>query len=342
MARKIRVLIVDDSMVFREVLARGLGEDPAIEVAGTACDPYDASDKIIALKPDVLILDVEMPRMNGIEFLRRLMPQYPMPVVMVSSLNNAVFEALQAGAVDFVHKPDSSSDRSAENFINEVIIKTKIASLARVGPKNSAGIKCRQDTAAHEESRFKLIAMGASTGGTEAIASIIKSLPPAMPGIVVVQHMPPIFTRMYAERLNNLSDWEVREARDGDYIRPGLALIAPGGSQMTVRKASGYIVRCQPGEKVNGHCPSVDVLFNSVAAHCRAEALGVILTGMGSDGARGLLTMRRSGARTIGQDESTSIVYGMPKVAYTTGAVELQAGLDRIPALICSLAAGKK
>lgn len=343
MRRKIRVLVVDDSMVFREALARGIGGDPGIEVVGTAADPYMASEKIIELAPDVLTLDVEMPRMNGIQFLRRLMPQYPIPVVMISSLDSAVFEALQAGAVDFVCKPDSKSgDRSLNTFINELIIKIKIASMARVGQESNGYVRRQQAAVSRGGSRLKLIAMGASTGGTEAIASIIRNLPPDLPGMVVVQHMPPGFTRMYAERLNDSCLWEVREAADGDLIRPGLVLIAPGGQQMTVSKRGGsYTVRCRQGEKVNGHCPSVDVLFQSAADQAKADALGVILTGMGADGAKGLLQMRQSGARTIGQDEHSSVIYGMPKVAFTTGAVEQQASLEKIPALICSVTAGK-
>ncbi len=342
MARKIRVLVVDDSMVFRETLARGISEDPAIEVVGTAADVYIARDKILELDPDVLTLDVEMPRMNGIEFLRRLMPQYPIPVVMISSLNNAVFEALQAGAVDFVCKPGiNSNSRSINAFINELVIKIKIASTAKIGPgKNDPGNKLSV-TGVGGRSKI-IVAIGASTGGTEALNFIIRNLPSDMPGMVIVQHMPPVFTRMYAERLNNSCALEVKEAREGDLIQPGLVLVAPGDCHMTVYRTSGrYVVKCQPGERVNGHCPSVDVLFHSVAEQCRANSVGVILTGMGCDGAKGLLTMRQNGARTIGQDETSSTIYGMPKVAFNIGAVEKQASLDKIPGLLCSILAGK-
>ncbi len=342
MKRKIRVLVVDDSMVIREALARGMGSDPAIEVVGIASDAYIASKMIIELKPDVVTLDVEMPIMNGIEFLKRLMDQYPIPVVMISAMNNSVFEALQAGAVDFVCKPEGYSERSVSNFINEMIIKIKIASMARVGQRKNDNVHRPQAVGGGRGSKIKMIAMGASTGGTEAIASIIRNLPVDLPGIVIVQHMPPVFTRMYAARLNDSCEWEIREAVDGDMIRPGLALIAPGGYHMTVSKGgTGYTVRCWQGDKVNGHCPSVDVLFNSVSSQVRGGALGVILTGMGADGAKGLMAMRQSGAVTIGQDEHTSVIYGMPKVAFTTGAVELQASLEKIPALICSAIAGK-
>lgn len=343
MTKKIRVLVVDDSMVFREALARGIGSDPAIEVVGTAADPYMASEKIIELQPDVLTLDIEMPRMNGIEFLRRLMPQYPLPVIMISSIDNAILEALQAGAVDFVCKPDiSKNNRSVKAFINELIIKIKIASIAKVGQRKNDFVGKQPVTAVGGGSRFKLIAMGASTGGTEAIGNIIKSLPVDIPGILIVQHMPPVFTRMYAERLNDSCALEVREARDGDRIHSGLVLIAPGNYHMTVCQArGGYMVKCRQGEKVSGHCPSVDVLFDSVAEHCRTDTVGIILTGMGCDGAKGLLAMRKNGARTIGQDELSSVVYGMPRVAFAIGAVEQQASLDKIPALICSMMAGK-
>lgn len=343
MAKTIRVLIVDDSMVFREVLTKGIASDPTIEVVGSASDPYIASEKIIELKPDVLTLDIEMPRMNGIEFLRRLMPQYPLPVVMISALNNAVFEALQAGAVDFVCKPDiSNNGRSVNAFINELIIKIKIASTAKVGPKKGNSAPKQSFIAGSEGTKFKLIAIGASTGGTEAIDTIIKNLPVDIPGVVVVQHMPPVFTKMFAERLNSCCNLEVREARDGERVYPGLVLIAPGDYHMAVcRTGGGYTVQCKQGEKVNGHCPSVDVLFNSVAEHCGANSTGIILTGMGYDGAKGLLAMRKKGARTIGQDEQSSVVYGMPRVAFDIGAVEQQAALEKIPGMICSMLKGK-
>jgi two-component system, chemotaxis family, protein-glutamate methylesterase/glutaminase len=343
LAKKIRVLIVDDSMVFREMLARGISVDPAIEVVGTAADPYEARDKIIELEPDVLTLDVEMPRMNGIEFVRRLMPQYPLPVVMISATNNAVFEALQAGAVDFVCKPDASStDRTVNAFINELIIKIKIASTAKVGHKKSESTQHQSITPVGTVSTKKIVAIGASTGGTEAINYIIKNLPPDMPGILIVQHMPPVFTKMFAERLNDACHLEVKEAKDGDRIYPGLVLIAPGDYQMSVaRTGTYYTVKCRQGERVNGHCPSVDVLFHSVADQYKANSVGIILTGMGYDGAKGLLAMRQNGARTIGQDEQSSVVYGMPKVAFNLGAVERQSSLEKIPTLLYSILSAK-
>ena len=343
MAKKIKVLIVDDSIVFREMLARGISVDPAIEVVGTAANPYEASDLITELEPDVLTVDVEMPRMNGIEFVRRLMPQYPIPVVMISALNTAVFEALQAGAVDFVGKPDSkSTERTVNAFVNELIIKIKIASTAKVGAKKSELKYSQSITSVGASSNKKIVAIGASTGGTEAINYIIKNLPADMPGILVVQHMPPVFTRMFAERLNDICPLEVKEAQDGDQISPGLVLIAPGEYHMSIaHTGTNYTVKCKPGERVNGHCPSVDVLFHSVADQYKANSVGIILTGMGYDGAKGLLAMRQNGARTIGQDERTSVVYGMPKVAFNIGAVERQSSLEKIPALICALLSAK-
>lgn len=343
MAKRIKVLIVDDSIVFREMLAREISFDPAIEVVGKAANPYEASDMIVELEPDVLTVDVEMPRMNGIEFVRRLMPQYPIPVVMISALNTAVFEALQAGAVDFVCKPETgSTDRTVKAFVNELIIKIKIASTAKVGEEKSELKISHSIASVGAAANKKVVAIGASTGGTEAINYIIRNLPVDMPGILIVQHMPPVFTRMFAERLNDICPLEVREARDGDRVSPGLVLIAPGEYQMTVAHAgANYTVKCRPGERVNGHCPSVDVLFHSVAEQYKANSVGVILTGMGYDGAKGLLAMRQKGARTIGQDERTSIVYGMPKVACNIGAVERQSSLEKIPALLCSLLSAK-
>ncbi|MDQ2086628.1 chemotaxis response regulator protein-glutamate methylesterase [Herbivorax sp. ANBcel31] len=333
--RKIKVLIVDDSLVFRERLARGLAQDASIEVVGTAPNPYAARDKIIEFHPDVMTLDVQMPRMNGIEFLKRLMPQYPIPVVVVSSVSENVFDALNAGAVDFVTKPDLQRQLGIDSVINELIIKIKIASAAKVGhwKKNISLDTTIRGTKRNSEN--KIIAIGASTGGTEAIASIISTFTKSMPGTVIVQHMPAVFTKMYADRLNNSYFVDVKEAEDGDHIYPGRVLIAPGEHQMKLKKSGGiYLVECFKGSKVNGHCPSVDVLFSSVAQIAARSAVGVILTGMGSDGSKGLLEMRKNGARTIGQDEKSCVVYGMPKVAYNIGAVEKQETLEKIPQAI--------
>lgn len=339
MGRRIKVLVIDDSLLFRETVARGLASDRGIEVVGTAADVFIARDKILDLEPDVLTLDVEMPRMNGIEFLKKLMPQYPLPVVVVSAVSEHVFDALNAGAVDFVTKPDVKGQRSLDSFINELIIKIKIASIAKVGHLKKDYVSDQFASGIDSKNNNTIIAIGASTGGTEAIYEIIHALPRDMPGIVVVQHMPPVFTAMYAQRLNNSCQMEVKEAQTGDVILPGKVLIAPGGEyHMRInRKGSAYIVECIKGEKVNGHCPSVDILFNSVADKAGANAIGVILTGMGYDGAKGLLNMKKAGAMTIGQDEQSSVVYGMPKVAYDIGAVHKQATLKNIPQLLCSI-----
>ncbi len=328
--KKIRVLVVDDSIVFREVLSRGISSDMGIEVVATAMDPFDARDKIIQYQPDVMTCDVEMPKMNGIEFITRLMPQYPLPIIVVSSVSGAVFDAMNAGAVDFVVKPDVSSVNSVQNFILELITKVKIASVSKVLDYKKATVqdKIMNNTNINRE---RIIAIGASTGGTEAIFHILKALPNSTPGIVIVQHIPPIFSLKFAERMNELTNLKVKEAQTGDYVEKGQVLIAPGDRHMKIKKfGNQYKVQCFDGDKVNGHCPSVDVLFESVAQEAGKKAIGVILTGMGYDGAKGLLSMRRKGARTIGQDEKSAVVYGMPKVAYNIGAVEVQASLDKI------------
>ncbi len=330
MPNKIRVLIVDDSMLFREVLLRGLSSDPGIEVVATANDPYEARDKIISSKPDVMTCDVEMPKMNGIEFIRKLMPQYPLPIIVVSSTSGTVFDAMNAGAVEFVGKPDLTSVNSVENFINDLIGKIKIAAKAKV--RTFHDIEGHKIEKRSITDKNKLIAIGASTGGTEAIFSILKELPAESPGIVIVQHIPPNFSRMFAERLNNTTGLSVKEAKTGDYVEQGHVLIAPGDKHMIIRRVGErYKVECFAGEKVNGHCPSVDVLFDSVAKEAGKNAVGVILTGMGYDGAQGLMSMRRKGARTLGQDEKSCVVYGMPKVAFNIGAVEKQCSLDGMP-----------
>ena len=330
----IKVLVVEDSMVFRELLVTNLNRDPAIRVVATAKDPYEARDAIIAHKPDVMTLDVELPRMNGIEFLRKLMPQYPLPVVVISSLSDKVFDALNAGAVDFVAKPAVTAREQLEAFIkNELLVKIKIASTANISQiKQKAMQQLEQASALTARRNDLVVAIGASTGGTEAIFSVVQNFGTDIPGVVIVQHMPPGFTDMYAKRLDNQCRVIVKEAETGDQVKPGHVLIAPGGDRhMRLVKVNGvYQVECKAGPKVNGHCPSVDVLFDSVAKVAGPKALGIILTGMGGDGARGLLEMRRAGARTIGQDESTCVVYGMPKVAYDLGAVEYQEKLQDV------------
>jgi len=330
--KRIRVLVVDDSLFMREFISSALSTDSGLVVVGKAADPYEASEKIMELSPDVMTLDIQMPRMNGIEFLRKLMPQYPLPVVVVSSVSSSVFDALNAGAVDFITKTALKSDAEKRQFISELVVKIKIASIAKVGQHKNAAVKnlAARKTAGGRGNNC-LIAIGASTGGTEATAQILKELGNDLPGIVIVQHMPAMFTRLYAERLNETCAMAVKEAADGDQIVPGRALIAPGGLHMSVaRGRGGLIAECRAGEKVNGHCPSVDVLFDSVARMKGVNALGIILTGMGSDGAKGLLAMRNAGAETIGQDQKSCVVYGMPAVAANIGAVQYQLPLSEI------------
>lgn len=335
--RKIRVLVIDDSLLFRELIATRLSMDANIEVAGTAASALEAGDLIEKLKPDVLTLDVEMPHMNGIEFLQQLMPQYPMPVVVVSSVSRNVFDALRAGAVDFVTKPESGQAGQLDAFINELIIKVKIASVAKVGQHKTPQLS-GQSLHATRSHRVDLIAVGASTGGTEAVYQILKELPDDMPPIVVVQHMPPVFTKLYAERLNNNLSLSVKEATDGERLVPGQVLIAAGDHHLRVKQSGKQLIAVsRPGEKVSGHCPSVDVLFQSISLLKNIFSIGVILTGMGSDGAKGLLAMRRNGSFTIGQDEESCVVYGMPRVAFEMGAVCREASIAEIPNLLLDL-----
>lgn len=345
--RKVRVLIVDDSALVRQLVQNGLAADPGIEVVGTAPDPYVARDRIIELRPDVLTLDVEMPRMDGVEFLHRLMPQYPIPVVMLSSLTQRgkqiTMEALEAGAVDFVSKPSGDQGRKLPEMFQELRTKVKLAAGANVSHwKEKRAAPPLQRTRDLKESTDKVIALGASTGGTEAIRRILPCFPVGSPGIVIVQHMPPGFTQMFADRLNQVCPMEVREAKSGDRILPGRVLVAPGGLHMKVKRSGGiYEVDCRPAEKVSGHCPSVDVLMHSVAAEVGANSLGIMLTGMGSDGAEGMLAMRRKGARTVAQDERTCVVFGMPKVAWEKGGAERLLPLDAIPDAILGCLAGE-
>lgn len=332
--RKIKVLVVDDSLLFRETIARGLAKDDGLEVVGTASDPFIARDMILELTPDVLTLDVEMPKMNGIEFLKKLMPQYPMPVVVVSSVSSNVFDALNAGAVDFVTKPGPGNINGMENLIRELGVKVKIASTAKVGRFKQPILPQSSGIGAGSKTRnCDLIAIGASTGGTEAICSILKNFPREMPPIVIVQHMPPVFTRLFAERLNGCCPLSVKEAVDGAEMKPGEAWVAAGDYHLSVRaRGRSLFLESKTGDRVNGHCPSVDVLFDSVAPLQKngLSTIGVLLTGMGYDGAKGLLAMRKAGSMTICQDEESSIVYGMPKVAWDIGAGVKQAPLQQI------------
>lgn len=330
--RQIKVLVVEDSLLFRELLVQNLSADPAIKVVAAANDPFEARDAILKYNPDVMTLDIELPRMNGIEFLQKLMPQHPLPVVVISSLSEKVFDALNAGAVDFVAKPQGANREQLENFIRkDLLVKIKVASIAKVSSWKKEPIVVPEHPLS-AMGKDLILAIGASTGGTEAIATVLKEFGPDIPGTVIVQHMPPKFTEMYANRLNEKCNLLVKEAKTGDTLSLGKVLIAPGGDcHMNVVKVNGvYQVVIKPGPKVNGHSPSVDVLFDSVAEVAGNRAVGIILTGMGGDGAKGLLKMRNAGARTIGQDESSCVVYGMPKVAYDLGAVEYQEKLDDI------------
>lgn len=344
MQRKIKVLIVDDSITFQEMMRRGLGSDPMIEVVDTATDPYEARDKILKYHPDVMTLDVNLPRMNGIEFLRKLMPQYPLPVVVVSVMSESVFDALDAGAVEFVNKPNGRSPEQVHRFISsELATKIKIASVAKVGHLKKTGMPAGGvHRSVKVDVRDRVIAIGASTGGTEAIFDVVKRFDVDIPGVVIVQHMPPKFTEMYAQRLNNQCKVVVKEAKNGDVVRQGQVLIAPGDRQMQLLRVNGvYQVKCGGTQKVSGHCPSVNVLFHSVADTAGRDAVGVILTGMGADGAEGLLAMRNAGAETIGQDENSCVVYGMPKVAMEIGAVKYQVPLENIAGKVYNILGNK-
>jgi len=339
--KKIRVLVVDDSLLFREMISRGISSDPLIEVVAKAVDAFDARDKILKFYPDVMICDVEMPKMNGVEFIKRLLPQYPMPVIVVSALSNSVFEAMNSGAVDFIKKPDAKQEKGLESFISELISKIKIAVSAKVGINNVKDNPSKYEKVPYDLS--KIIAIGASTGGTEALFNVLKNLPSTMPGILIVQHIPPMFSKMFADRLNNQTQLKVKEAQTGDYLEPGMAIVAPGDEHIRIKKIGNrYRIECFKGEKVNGHCPSVDVLFESVAKEAGRNSIGIILTGMGYDGAKGLLAMRRVGARTLGQDENSCVVYGMPKVAFDIGAVEKQVPLGNIASVLHSYLQVKK
>jgi len=335
--KKIRVLVVDDSILARKLIIDGLSEYPNLEIAGYAINALDARTKVKQLRPDVMTLDVQMPGMTGLDFLRQLLPEHPLPVVLVSSLNLGVFDALHAGAVDFVRKPDGNASNDA--FIAMLAQKVMVASTAKVrqpGGAPAAKAEPVSPLGALASGNKVLIGLGASTGGTEATLEVMKRLPADIPGMVIVQHMPPGFTAMYAERLNRLCKMEVREAKNGDELMQGLALVAPADLQCRVERSplGGYRLSCKPGERVSGHRPSVDAMFSSMAACVKCHMVGIIMTGMGADGARGLLEMRKKGAFTIGQDKESCVVYGMPKEAYDLGAVEVQASCENVASVL--------
>lgn len=343
--KTIKVLIIDDSALVRQVLKEILSRDPMIEVVGVAPDPVVAQEKILRLKPDVLTLDVEMPRMDGLTFLEKLMRAHPMPVLMVSSLTErgceTTLRALELGATDFVSKPKLDVQSGTLDLADEIVEKVKAAARARVfTPRAPRPQPIVERSAPGFRSTHRVIALGASTGGTEALREVLVRMPPDSPGIVIVQHMPANFTRSFAARLDSLSKVRVTEACDGDRILPGHALLAPGNYQMEViRSGADYRVHVFQGEPVNRHRPSVDVLFHSCAKYLGSNAIGAILTGMGADGAKGMLAMHEAGAHTIAQDEATCVVFGMPKEAIATGGVDEVMPLERIPsAMLRSLA----
>ncbi|MEI8014443.1 MAG: chemotaxis response regulator protein-glutamate methylesterase [Nitrospira sp.] len=341
---RIRVLIVDDSALMRQVLAALLSKDPDIEVIGSAPDPFIAREKIKALNPDVLTLDVEMPKMDGLTFLEKLMKGHPMPVVMVSSLTEAgcqtTMRALELGAVDFITKPKIDLREGMEEVAQDLIEKVKAAAQAKVRVKGrDSGVGGKGVAPLLTSSMIKttdtIIAIGASTGGTEAVKDVLMALPPNTPPILITQHMPERFTQTWADRMNQLCRISVKEAEDGDSVLPGHALVAPGSYHMTlVRSGARYTVRINQDPPVNRHRPSVDVMFASVAQYAGANSVGVILTGMGGDGAREMLTMKQAGAFTIAQDEASCVVFGMPKEAIKLGGVDKILPLSEIPAAI--------
>jgi len=339
----INVLIVDDSATARAVLTDILKSDPEIGTVDTAPDAYVARDKIVNNRPDVICLDVEMPRMDGITFLRKLMQHVPVPVVMVSSLTQkgakTTLDALDAGAIDFVPKPHSNIYEGSEDIRKDLLEKVKTASRAQViKHKASKGGAPLEYKGALSETTQKIVAIGASTGGTEALKDVLSKLPRNSPGIIVVQHMPANFTAQFAQRLDSICEVEVKEAKNGDTVGIGQVLLAPGDLHMVLRRSGHrYYVQLGSGDKVSGHRPSVDVLFNSVSKAAGSNAVGVILTGMGADGAKGMLNMKKAGAKTIGQDKISCVVYGMPKVAFELGGVDKQFPLDKIPKAILDL-----
>lgn len=333
LTKSIKVLIVDDSAIVRKILTEQLGADSSIEVVGTAPDPYVAREKIVQLNPDVITLDVEMPRMDGITFLRKLMQHRPIPVIVLSSLaargSKVALEAMACGAVEVVCKPGTSY--SVHETCTALIEKIKTASRANVEKLIVSDKAAAAPRLAMAETTNKVFAIGSSTGGVQALMEVLTAFPANAPGTLVVQHMPANFTKSFAERLNDNCAVQVAEARDGDRVTPGKVLLAPGGYHMMLRRSgASYYVTVKDGPMVCLQKPSVEVMFNSVAKYAGANAVGAILTGMGKDGALGLKNMRDSGARTIAQDEQSCVVFGMPKEAIEQGAAEKILPLNRI------------
>lgn len=343
----IKVLIVDDSAVVRNILSAELSRTPGIEVVGVAMDPFVARDKIVKLRPDVITLDIEMPRMDGLSFLRRLMRFYPMPVIVVSSLapegGEVAMEALELGAFDVVCKPGAAytvGDMAAI-LIDKIKAAAKADMRKHIATKKII-VENKPAKLSMTRTTEKVVAIGASTGGTEAIKAVLEKYPENGPGTVIVQHMPEQFTRSFAHRLNSISAMEVREAANGDTVRSGLALLAPGNKHMALKRSGAqYYVKIKDGPLVHYQRPSIDVLFNSVAEYAGSNAVGALLTGMGVDGAKSLKAMLDAGADTIAQDERSSVVYGMPKAAADIGAAQHILPLDKITEKIISLVCAK-
>lgn len=338
---KIKVLVVDDSAIVRKILTDAISAEDDLEVVGTAPDPFIARDKILALQPDVLTLDIEMPRMDGVTFLKKLMRHHPLPVIVISSLGqascHATLDALRVGAVEVLAKP--GGPYSVGELRTTLAAKIRAAAVARLRRPSSDPAPDHHETAVTSSLRAvspgTVIAIGASTGGTEAIQEVLMHMPADSPGIVITQHIPPVFSRAFADRLNQICPMEVKEASDGDTLAPGRALVAPGNFHMMLRgSADGYRVQVKDGPPVCYQRPSVDVMFSSVATAAGSKAVGVLLTGMGSDGAQGLLRMKRAGAHTIAQDEATCVVFGMPREAIRLDAADRVVPLPRVASAI--------
>ncbi len=333
----VRVLVVDDSAVMRQLLTTFLSADPEIEVVGSAPDPHVARERIKALNPDVVTLDVEMPRMDGLTFLRKIMTLRPTPVVMVSTVTQAgaevTLEALEVGAVDFIAKPSGDISNMRESFAVELQTKVKAAARTRIGsrPHQSPVQRTVRPARVRSASGDKLVVIGASTGGVEALKTVLMGLPPDCPPVLITQHMPPRFTAAFAERLNRECPMKVSEATNDEVIESGHVYIAPGSHHLTIgRRGTRNVCVLTDGPPVSGHRPSVDVLFRSAAQVSNIVAVGVILTGMGKDGAEGMLELRKAGVQTLGQDEESALIYGMPRAAFERGAVLRQYSLNRM------------
>lgn len=346
MKSQTRILVVDDSPFFCRFLSKALEADPALKVVGVAFNAYEARDAIVKLKPDVMTLDIHMPRMNGIEFLEKLMPQYPIPVVMVSSEtqegHESTLRALEAGAVDFIHKPRIESGNQTPHMVASLQTKVKIAAKADVShwkTKWNWRKYSGSNIGPNQNIEKKVIIIGASTGGTDAVRKVVVGLPRNTPGIVVVQHMPAGFSAVFADRLNQEAQMMVKEAKPEDMVQPGQILIAPGGFQTSLKALPGgrFATTVRRGQLVCGHQPSVEVLMQSAARFAGSNAVGVMLTGMGNDGATGMAAMRKAGARTIAQDQASCVVFGMPREAHKAGGVESFVPLDQIAPTILKL-----